>query len=1631
MRPPRTSTRRRTLRGALAAAISALLIVTGLSVAPAMADTDGGVSFTTNQPATGTITGGTTYTARMVYEGDKVGGENFDIVMPEGVSLDSLSFPDNLDVAGVVKIDARTFRVTFVERPTMQQGSLRFDYVVTDPAQSSTGNDLSWRVDGQTTASRVTILNSRDSVSTVTADSQSKSANAGSLDQSIVFASNPRAVTVVSKDTAAANYTVTVTSKDARTVSLVDTIDARLDVLASSITATLDYWDADGLNKKTTTLSATDTAAGLSGTFDMPANSRLTVSYKAKLTEAAATALQTEFQELLATKGEYDAAVYRATFTNDAVINGATSSAPVTIQRTQNGATAPTGPNSGDVFKKTNSVSAAQPIEVDASNNLVTPLDLTYTLTANLALFNTYDAQFQPNRNVVISDNRNGKSSIAWASTDPNFVVDAAGVALQRADDGLTAAEFAGDAWIGTYRIVNGTLEINAGTTGQAGNALPFTNVAYTVKARIVSVADEWGTDNPNWNIYAAKLWAVENRATFTFRTTGTAPAASTSVSVYTPKDTSAGLEDRNAFSKAAVSTEATAGADGVAWVPFRFVIGWNNTYEITKSTIVDAVDHDTFNVSADNLAAIGATATGSFGGKTLNADALDLAMVDGNLEISVNAAWAAANYVSGRGGFDLTLSLPTHVLEGKETLDFTNKASLYGSDRTDTPWVSSATASATSYGGELEINKHLYGADGTFGKNLRVELAPDGSIVNDTFIYRIQLRAHGDFPGNTIKEITDVLPEGMKFVGFVADADLAAGTTTGANTFNMGGGITAAYSDAGGQDVLKLNGTINTSTPLNLNFKVRLESWSENVSVVNQVSGSKATITPSNGYPLVIQKVDSTRPDKLISDTTARFRVDRLLQDGSYELITADAYLVDGNVVVAGADGAPTTIVVPETGTYRVSEMKAPAGYEAVVLTADRTSSNKTATIVVTEDATTPATITNTPSTAPVVKSYAIGDYVWYDDDADGVQDEDEDPVSGVTVRLLDADGNPVLDGGVPVTTTTDASGRYVFDELPAGTYRVQFVLPEDIAADYVFTDETAGDDPTVDSDANPANGRSGLITLDDDNAYLDATRADVTATEGIDPTWDAGIVRKPVPLTYAIGDLTWIDTNKDGIQDPRERVLAGMIVRLLDADGAVLDETTTDENGLYLFDELAAGQYRVEFEIPESLRTTYAFTASDTPATSSGIAVGANEDSDAAVTTDAFIGRTGLITLDATNTQLTTSYDAQTVLATAGIDPTWDAGVIVKKVSVGDFVWIDENQDGLQDEGEPGIPGVVLELRDPNGDPVLDEFDQPRTTTTGPNGEYVFDNLPALDEGQTYTVVIDPTRSENVTALDGLTPTRDDQPGETNSSTWEATSVPTLTTDGAHDPTLDFGFTRIPVVIPPTYAIGDYVWIDEDADGVQDAAELPLAGVRVELLQDGTVIAVTTTDAAGRYLFDELPAGTYRIRFVLTEEQQEIYAFTTATVGGTTTARDSDADVTTGLTGEIVLGAGNAALTKDYAPSTVRATEGVDPTWDAGVILRSPAPGEGPEEPPVDEETGSNIVTPSPTPTTPGETPMPGATGTPSVPGTDASAQPTSSAAALPATGQNVPLLPLVLALIALLAGFALVVRRTLVRR
>lgn len=104
------------------------------------------------------------------------------------------------------------------------------------------------------------------------------------------------------------------------------------------------------------------------------------------------------------------------------------------------------------------------------------------------------------------------------------------------------------------------------------------------------------------------------------------------------------------------------------------------------------------------------------------------------------------------------------------------------------------------------------------------------------------------------------------------------------------------------------------------------------------------------------------------------------------------------------------------------------------------------------------------------------IGNRVWLDKNADGVQSPEEPGVGGVCVNLYDADGALVQE------TSTDSNGYFGFNVDP-GTYTVEFVKPEG----FEFTEPNIGYEDT-DSDAAQDSGRTEAVEVSSDVRLWDA---------------------------------------------------------------------------------------------------------------------------------------------------------------------------------------------------------------------------------------------------------------------------------------------------------------------------------------------------------------------------------------------------------------------------------------------------------------------------------------------------------------------------------------------------------------
>ena len=314
--------------------------------------------------------------------------------------------------------------------------------------------------------------------------------------------------------------------------------------------------------------------------------------------------------------------------------------------------------------------------------------------------------------------------------------------------------------------------------------------------------------------------------------------------------------------------------------------------------------------------------------------------------------------------------------------------------------------------------------------------------------------------------------------------------------------------------------------------------------------------------------------------------------------------------------------------------------------------------------------------SSVPLTAGYTIAGKLYNDADASFSSSSSEAPYAGVTVALLKKDGTPVLDkDGNPVTAVTDDQGKYSFRGLPLGEYTVSVVDPT--------SGPLAGTKPT--------------------EAYTGRykTSADVTIAEATGSVIDVnfGFV-KPA----SVGDYTWMDVNRDGVQDADEPALPGVTVTLTYEDGSAVTDAsgnpvaavTTDANGKYSFENLLPGGYKVSFQAPAGFEATTSDAGTDRAADSNGAT-------------------------------------ASVTLAQGQTDDTIDFGAVGTGV-IGDQLFVDVNQNGggAPDAGDRPLAGVKVTLTWTGPGGITRTYE----TTTDADGTYKFENLLPGD----YKVSIDP---------------------------------------------------------------------------------------------------------------------------------------------------------------------------------------------------------------------------------------------------------------------------------------------------
>jgi len=442
------------------------------------------------------------------------------------------------------------------------------------------------------------------------------------------------------------------------------------------------------------------------------------------------------------------------------------------------------------------------------------------------------------------------------------------------------------------------------------------------------------------------------------------------------------------------------------------------------------------------------------------------------------------------------------------------------------------------------------------------------------------------------------------------------------------------------------------------------------------------------------------------------------------------------------------------------------------------------------------------------VVVTAWIGDYVWKDLNANGIQDLGEPPIQGVHVYLY------TCDGALVSKDTTNASGKYEFDFLVSNSYFLRFDIAPINMPNCAFTFMDRGNNNAVDSDPTAA----GITPC----TFLEWGERD--------STWDAGLVE----LTK-YGDFVWHDRNANGIQDLGEEGIKDVNVTLFDSDtGLPVKTTTTNANGLYLFEFLMPGNYYAKYDWHPMWNQTGSNIGSDI------------RDSD----------------VDGSNGPRT---NATTYLSPGEDDRTWDLG-LYKCIMIGGRVFLDVDKDGFFDASENGINGVNVHLVDAMTNVVVATLKTAvNPATPSDDGYYKF---ACVKPGMYYVRFERPGHLAASEPYKGGNQEKDSDISHENgiNSTRKITVL-------SGDMVLNMG-----AGFQDKATVGDRVWLDLNVNGIQDVTEKPVQGVVVSAYDmSGTMVSLDTSKFDGTYMLDGIAQGDFFIKFTPPAQ----YGFTVPKMG------------------------------------------------------------------------------------------------------------------------------------------------------
>ncbi|HUH56329.1 MAG TPA: SdrD B-like domain-containing protein [Rhodanobacter sp.] len=675
---------------------------------------------------------------------------------------------------------------------------------------------------------------------------------------------------------------------------------------------------------------------------------------------------------------------------------------------------------------------------------------------------------------------------------------------------------------------------------------------------------------------------------------------------------------------------------------------------------------------------------------------------------------------------------------------------------------------------------------------------------LREAFTY--QIAVHNNGPGVADgAALTDSLPAGMQLHGVPTVAPGNAGDfpSLGVCTGTIGD---ASFSCALGDDVaIGASATITVPviivTPLSSN-----PGTLSNTATISTTSRDEVPGNNSKTGAVTVQT--ASLAGRVYGDVN-----DNGILDAGETGLAGVSVTIDG----IAPDGTPVSFTKPTdlngnylfdklpAGTYTVTEIQ-PAGW----LDGKDSAGTAGGTAAVPGDAISGIVLLK----ATVATGYNFGELkggtisgtVYRDLNNDGViGGAGETGIGSVTLSLSGTDdrGNPVT-----ATTTSDGSGNYSFGNLRPGTYKVTETPP----AGFLPGKATAGSGTT-------AGGTAAADGDAIDGIILEESEQGTAFNFGeLPPTGLSGVV--------------YVDANRDGLHDAAETAgVAGVTITLSGTDdlGAPVSlTTTTDAAGAYHFDNLRPGTYQIVETQPALW---------DNGGTNVGMVGGALRGNGAVPDIISAI-----------------------VLAAGETGIGYDFGE--RGQGLGGFVYVDLNENGARDAGEPGIAGVTLTATNLVTNATA-------TAITDASGAYLFNNLPAgsYSIGETQPAKYK-DGAEAVGSLGGALTVND-----------VIGAIPL----GVAQVGTNYNFGELAA------SIAGSTYVDLDGNGVRDSGEPGIPGVTVVLGGtdiDGNPVNVTlTSDASGHYKFTGLlpsdPSG-----YTLTETQPPAYADGTekpGSLGGT----------------------------------------------------------------------------------------------------------------------------------------------------